>query len=459
MTRARTARRITLRQATLTLLLCATGTVTAAPAAYAVPTCHGRPATIVGTSGDDDLRGTAGDDVIVGGGGVDQIYGGRGDDVLCSGPSQGALENRTDPTLSGGPGNDILIGGSGYDGLGGGTGDDLLIGRGGSDSLDGGAGDDVLHGGPGADDLDGWLGADRIFGQAGADRISDYDGANRLHGGDGRDWFASGRGDEIIDGGRGRDVASYVYVLHHADGSRHCHPITADLAAETASGVGFGTDTLNSIEGVWSGGGSDVLVGDSAANTFYTGSLDNESPQCDDPAPSESVSGGGGADRIRFDTNEFEDQLSTGPVRVDLALQTARWRNEGGRPAIALTLDSIENVTGTEQRDVIMGDDGPNRLSGGGWYVGDVMQGRGGADHLYGHGGRDRFYGGAGPDVLYGGRNADRLRGGLGADRLFGSNGNDRLGGGSGRNRNAGGAGTDTCMHPGRGPRALSCER
>src|SRR6266567_2717501 len=39
------------------------------------PTCDGRPATIVGTEGNDTIKGTPGRDVIVGLGGDDQIYG------------------------------------------------------------------------------------------------------------------------------------------------------------------------------------------------------------------------------------------------------------------------------------------------------------------------------------------------------------------------------------------------
>ena len=48
-------------------------------------TCFGEPATIVGTSGDDNLTGTANNDVIVGLAGDDFIDGLDGDDKLCGG--------------------------------------------------------------------------------------------------------------------------------------------------------------------------------------------------------------------------------------------------------------------------------------------------------------------------------------------------------------------------------------
>ena len=68
----------------------------ASSAAAPVPKCDGRPATIVGTSGDDRLTGTNRDDVIVGLEGNDQITGGAGNDIICG--SQG------DDTLIGGAG-------------------------------------------------------------------------------------------------------------------------------------------------------------------------------------------------------------------------------------------------------------------------------------------------------------------------------------------------------------------
>ena len=98
------------------------------------PSCRGQEATIVGTSGPDDLVGTAARDVIVGLGGNDVIRGLGGNDVLC-----------------GGPGDDVIYGGRGADRMFGGSGDDLLYGRRGNDRLVGQAGSDTLRGGLWAD--------------------------------------------------------------------------------------------------------------------------------------------------------------------------------------------------------------------------------------------------------------------------------------------------------------------
>lgn len=97
------------------------------------PRCQGKVATVVGTSGPDELEGGAGTDVIVGLEGADVLRGLGGEDVLC-----------------GGPGKDVLLGGQGADLLAGGVGHDLLRGQSGSDDLAGGPGVDACFPGPGA---------------------------------------------------------------------------------------------------------------------------------------------------------------------------------------------------------------------------------------------------------------------------------------------------------------------
>lgn len=71
------------------------------------PECFGKPATIVGTNGNNDLHGTNGNDVIVGKGGNDKLDGKEGDDRLCG--------NDGNDELKGGPGTDKGNGGPGTD--------------------------------------------------------------------------------------------------------------------------------------------------------------------------------------------------------------------------------------------------------------------------------------------------------------------------------------------------------
>lgn len=114
----------------------------------------GRPFTIDGGAGDDQLTGSAGEDVVIGGGGLDLVYGLDGDDVIV-----------------GGSGRDHLDGGAGDDVLDGGGADDIVSGGEGDDRVLGGDGDDVLFGGPGFDDVAGGEGADDLHVEA-FDRVS-----------------------------------------------------------------------------------------------------------------------------------------------------------------------------------------------------------------------------------------------------------------------------------------------
>ena len=92
--------------------------------------CAGQQATIVGTTGDDQLTGTAKKDVFVALSGNDVILGLGGDDLVCA-----AAGN---DTITGAAGNDEVRAGGGNDALKGGDGNDLLRGGGGADRLGGG---------------------------------------------------------------------------------------------------------------------------------------------------------------------------------------------------------------------------------------------------------------------------------------------------------------------------------
>lgn len=129
----------------------ATTTVIAAPAA---PSCAGKPATAIGTPGNDVLYGTKKGDVIVALGGNDLIYADGGNDLICAGPGN--------DKVFGGPGNDTILGGGGADRLLGGGGDDVLRGQRGPDVLRGGRGNDLLAGGRGIDSCRGGPGRDLL---------------------------------------------------------------------------------------------------------------------------------------------------------------------------------------------------------------------------------------------------------------------------------------------------------
>ncbi|WP_459970743.1 calcium-binding protein [Nocardioides pyridinolyticus] len=138
----------------------------AATTAGGAPTCAGRTATIVGTTGADRIEGTPEDDVIVAGGGRDIVFGKGGDDVVCG--------NRGDDVLDGGDGDDELLGAAGDDFATGVDGDDEIRGGRGRDVLNFGDeedGNDFVAGGDGDDDLHAGVGRDRLFGNDGDDSL------------------------------------------------------------------------------------------------------------------------------------------------------------------------------------------------------------------------------------------------------------------------------------------------
>lgn len=101
-----------------------------------------------------------------------------------------------------------------------------------------------------------------------------------------------------------------------------------------------------------------------------------------------------------------------GGVDVDLSAQRAEEDGEGNSDFL---LD-IENVTGTDSRDRIAGDGGPNVLRGGKGK--DVLVGKGDRDRLKGGSGNDTLRGGRGGDNLNGGKHTDKCRPGKGKDTL-----------------------------------------
>jgi Ca2+-binding RTX toxin-like protein len=251
-------------------------------------------------------------------------------------------------TIDGGDGDDTLIGndsetpvGHDYSGptsrLAGGAGDDILRAAG-SVAMAGGPGADFLEAGvagsPPVDwsnSLDGGLGADEIVGRGPHDHVTYADRVNRV--------FVS------LDGRRN-------------DGE---------------AGEG---DLVTGVEGIRTGSGADVIVGDERAN---------------------GISAGAGNDLVY-----------------------ARGGNDG--------------VGGGDGADRLYGGTGSDSLSG--WNGNDVLAGLDGSDRLEGEAGDDRLYGGEGSDdgavaggqgLLDGGPGNDRIGGGPGRDLLEGWEGNDIL--------------------------------
>lgn len=457
--------------------------------------------------GDDNtnrLEGGNGDDWLYGSTGSDRLDGGDGYDVLSYQYSDaGVTINLQDGTLAGGyaegdvfTGIEHIIGSENRDLLTGDNGPNVLFGIGGDDELQGNGGDDQLEGGAGSDRLDGGTGVDILSyllsdagvtvnlengtaegGDAQGDVISGFeivvgsehrdvlagdDGANELYGIGGDDDLRGDDGDDVLEGGVGADQldggAGVDWVLYLKSDAG----VTVNLSDNTVAGGHAQGDVLSNIENIAGSRYQDVLTGNDGTNELF-GYEDDDELQGNDG--DDVLEGGGGSDRLYGGngTDTVSYKSSYIGVRVNLKEGTL----EGGHAAGDVLTD-IENITGSVFRDVLIGDDGANRLDGdegndelkGGigndhlvgnlgddWLYGgngdDELWGNEGNDQLFGEVGEDDLYGDEGDDELLGGDRDDQLFGGMGNDRLDGDGGNDELNGGDGNDQLFGKAGAD----------------
>lgn len=211
---------------------------------------------------------------------------------------------------------------------------DVIRGNGGQDYIDGGDGDDNIDGGNGNDTLKGGLGNDLMFGGANNDRLNGGDGNDQLDGGTGTDWAD-------FDGGAA---------------------VTVDLVAGTA--FGQGNDTLFNIENVLGSSFNDTLKGN-GFNNRLEGADGNDTFIAS--LGSDIIRGDAGIDLISF------AQLGLAAT-VSLATGTYTAGTATG------TLNSIENVTGSDLNDTITGNAGANIIDGG--KGSDILNGGAGIDTL-----------------------------------------------------------------------------
>ncbi|MCW8085348.1 beta strand repeat-containing protein [Sabulicella glaciei] len=282
-----------------------------------------------------------------------------------------------------------------------GDGNDTIFGRGGFDAISGGGGNDLISGGDGDDSLDGGPGDDRVQGDAGSDILR------------------SGRGNDTLDGGEGFDTADYT-----SDEDPTQAGFRGVIVNLSASSVIWNGETVASKCALDNWGNTDVLIGVEAARgtvraDYLVGSTSDNF--LDGWGGNDTLIGGSGDDALRggsgndtldggegtdladytiiYDSSGFGTagaivNLSAASVSVRGQTVAARSAidNWGGRD----TLISIENVTGTQFGDVLIGDEGAN-----------VIIGNGGNDTVYGNGGNDILVGGTGANTLVGGSGDD----------------------------------------------------
>ncbi|TSD84416.1 hypothetical protein FFK22_032610, partial [Mycobacterium sp. KBS0706] len=364
---------------------------------------------LTGDAGYNILRGGNGDDLLRGGGGSDHLDGGAGNDTASFYTSGvGITEDlrfyseytrlASIENLIGSQHDDEFTGTAGANVLQGWNGNDVLRGMAGADRLDGGAGNDTASynisyigitvdlsaGTAGGGDAQGdiLVSIENVIGSQRDDRLTGNAGVNILDGQDGNDLLRGGAGADVIDGDDGIDTVSYYYDTVG---------VSIDLGAHTASGGEAQGDVLVAIENLTGGQGNDTLGGNVRANVLQGWGGDD------------ILRGGAGADRLDggagSDTASYYN--SSAGVSVNLASGAA-----GGAEAQGDILVSIENVSGSQHADTLIGNAGANTLQG--WNGNDVLRGGAGKDTLTGGAGADRFVYIASGDSGTG-ANADRI--------------------------------------------------
>jgi Ca2+-binding RTX toxin-like protein len=272
--------------------------------------------------------------------------------------------------------DDVIIAASGVtngnDTISGLGGDDRIIGLGGDDIIDGGAGNDVIHGNV-------TIVGGAIVGTNDADFIDGSAGNEVIVALGGNDFIVAGVGDDI----RGGDGVDTVSFADSNEGVSMTLSFTGDFQG---SGGTAERDTYTSIENVIGSDFNDILQGDDSNNVLFGGG-GNDLFISDRGA--DTILGGDGTDTMQYEGSAVNVSLLTGVAH--------------GGDAEGDHLVSIENLTGTNDDDVLEGDNGAN-----------VLNGHGGNDILRGDAGNDIINGGDGNDILIGGAGADTLNGGFG---------------------------------------------
>ena len=289
--------------------------------------------------------------------------------------------------------------------------------------------------GPGGDlplKLTGTDAGEELTGGSAADVINGAGGDDTIDGKGGNDYLTGGPGEDVIRGGAGEDdTISYKYSEEG---------VTINLLSGQANGGDAEGDDLGAdIENIEGSMNDDMLTGSDDSNKIW-GLAGND--VLDGDEDDDTLEGGYGADELiggeGKDTASYAMSMMGVTVRLHSAqamggdaegdkfgeMVRATYFDEDGDPVNEMVPD-IENLTGSNNDDILAGDSRVN-----------VLMGLGGNDKLYGGpgGGNDIMHGGPGNDMLFGGK---------GDDRLFGNDGDDMLNGGPGADRFEGGDGDD----------------
>ena len=354
--------------------------------------------TIFGGKQDDTLYGDDGADTLSGGEGIDRIYGGDVADIDTSLQDMASYKDVTsgvgvtvDMTKDNTSPLNAVVSNDGYNSV------------------------DYLYG---IENVQGTDSKDFITGDSGENYILGEGAEDTLYGGDGVDTLDGGAQDDTLSGDKGNDTLIGGDGLDTADYSTATNAIKVDLANPDIDGFNVsddgtrdialvaGKDRLTGVENIvgTNSTDADTIIGDSASNVLSgldgDDTLKGESglDTLDGGLGDDTLFGGADADILiggegLHDIVDYSDVVANG-VKVDLEAGTAT--GDGND-----TLETIEDIRGSDLVDTLSGDALVNTIYGGDGA--DVLEGGAEIDSLYGEGGDDILRGDEGNDFLFGG--------------------------------------------------------
>ena len=372
----------------------ALGSTASTPAQPSAERCLGKPATIVGTSGDDTIHATARHDVIAGLGGDDRIdqllegdtaCGGEGNDNISSGRNGSQDLAVPLPVVSGDAGDDVFTADES------GFGPDIVV------SFEEAPGPVLVNlatdlaTGWGNDrfvnriaEVKGSAYADSITGTNSPDQLSGGAGDDRLFGLDASDTLEGGAGDDTLDGGKqrpfdrfdpGGDTTSYAGApqgvivnlvsglatgsgddrlinIEFAEGSRYADRLLGGPRSEVLSGLA-GDDVLLAGGGndwLAGGGGDDLLVGGNGGDLLRGDGWSLHTSAVGRPAMTIYVEVGDEmtlpAREVKTGSREVLDRMSSGrgtlaTTRSTAAPETTGWTTNPRRAGLSPTWRAV----------------------------------------------------------------------------------------------------------------------
>jgi len=259
-----------------------------------------------------------------------------------------------------------------------------------------------------------------LTGGAGDDRLHGNDGNDTLVGGDGSDFFRGGGGVDSFDGGSEDPLSTTFGPSSFGDRisffeAGATQGVVADLRTGIISNDGYGNvETMTGIESLGADTAfADTLHGNDGRNLLLASAGDTLMGYGDDDlfqlsGAAALIDGGTGRDALQLVSGTYyvPDSDGDGLAEIGPAMTEGWFVNMLANDIVdgfgnVGTILGIEEVTGTELNDFIIGDNADNVLSGGAGD--DNLRGNDGNDTLVGGDGSDFFRGGAGVDSFDGG--------------------------------------------------------